>query len=145
MTSQKSSTKPFASLTKDGLQGVEKELETMILNGQMIEKKWVTPDEKLRQFAKTYFPEETDGQKIFFERKGNRARHPVAIASIEGTEYESVTDTDNLTVYVGGPGSMVGAALNAVNAKDRNQNEKVMFVTHDFEHTNAPNLSLIHI
>ena len=131
-------------------QGRDESLEQVctqhIRNGCSIElqRKWVNPDTDLQKETMATFPEACQNHRVFNPRTGKRPKSTVFIRSIEGTPYEHVQDTENLSIYAGGPGSMVGAALDSVissthpppHGKPGNQT-KVMYVTYNFEHSNA--------
>ena len=118
------------------------ELEEALLdcvNAGKIEltEKWVTKNESLKAWASALFPNELENHKVLEPRLGKRSRHVIQICSVHGTEYENLIDTERVAIYVGGPGSMVAAALDSVTTHKRGGVGKVMYATHSFEHSNA--------
>lgn len=116
-----------------------------IKNGRNIElqEKWVNPDPDLQRETMAMFPEACQNHRVFSPRSGKRPKTTVFIRSIRGTPYEHLQDTENLSIYAGGPGSMVGAALDSVISfsnpppREKRKCRKVMYATYDFEHSNA--------
>ena len=131
-------------------QGRDESLEQVctqhIRNGCSIEfeRKWVNPDTDLQRETMAMFPEACQNHRVFNPRTGKRPKSTVFIRSIQGTPYEHMQDTANLSIYAGGPGSMVGAALDSIISSTHppphgklGKQTKVMYVTYDFEHSNA--------
>ena len=117
-----------------------------IKNARNIElhEKWVNPDADLRRETLAMFPDACRNHRVFDARTGKRPKTTVYVRSIEGTPYEHLQDTANLSIYAGGPGSMVGAALDSVISSTHSpthgtlgKQTNVMYVTYDFEHSNA--------
>ena len=114
-----------------------------IRNGGNIElqQKWVNPDSCLQSEVLAVFPDACQNHRVFTPRTGKRPKSTVFIRSVQGTSYEHLHDTANLSIYAGGPGSMVGAALDSVTSSTclhpNRKQTKVMYVTYDFEHSNA--------
>lgn len=101
--------------------------------------KWVTKNESLKAWACALFPNELENHKVLEPRRGRRPRHVVQICSVYGTGYENLIDTERVAIYVGGPGSMVAAALDSVVAAHKSGVGvgKVIYATYSFEHSNA--------
>ena len=126
-------------------ESVEQMCTDHIRNGRNIElqRKWVNPNPHLQRETSAMFPEACQNHRVFTPRTGKRPKNTVVIRSVQGTPYEHLYDTTNLSVYAGGPGSMVGAALNSIISTTRpscgklGKPSKVMYVTYDFEHSNA--------
>ncbi|XP_064404146.1 uncharacterized protein LOC135349542 [Halichondria panicea] len=97
-------------------------------------KKWVNPDHEIRQKALQLFPEACENHHVFDRSTEEHPKTRVTIRSIKGTKYDSLFDENSLAVYAGGPGSMMGAALNSTLSGPQ---QKVMFVTYDFKYSNA--------
>ena len=119
---------------------LDRYLRELIMSGDDIElqRKWVTSNSQLRKYTKQHFPEECQNHRVFVERSGERPKSIVTIRSVEGTQYEHLRDANNTAIYAGGPGSMVGAALDSVLSSQNQANlSNVMYVTYDFEHSNA--------
>ena len=118
-----------------------------IRNGRNTElqRKWVNPNPDLQRETLAMFPEACQNHRVFTPRRtGKRPKNTVVIRSIQGTPYEHLHDTADLSIYAGGPGSMVGAALDSVISSTHpsprgklDKPSKVMYVTYDFEHSNA--------
>ena len=114
-----------------------------IRSGRNIElqQKWVNPNPHLQRETIAMFPEACQNHRVFTPRTGKRPKNTVVIRSVQGTPYEHLHDTTNLSIYAGGPGSMVGAALDSIISPrgklDISKPPKVMYVTYDFEHSNA--------
>lgn len=116
---------------------LEKALLDWVRGGKIeLTEKWVTKNDGVKAWATATFPDELDNHKVLEPRRGRRARHVVQICSVHGTEYESVSDTEKVAIYVGGPGSMVAAALDSV-AAHKNRDGKVIYAAYSFEHSNA--------
>ena len=98
--------------------------------------KWVTKNESLKAWASALFPNEFENHKVLEPRQGRRPKHTIQICTVLGTEYEDVRDTEQVAIYVGGPGSMVAAALDSV-ATHKKGVGKVIYATYSFEHSNA--------
>ena len=127
-------------------ESVEQVCTDHIRNGRNIElqRKWVNPNPHLQRETLAVFPEACQNHHVFTPRTGKRPKNTVIIRSVHGTPYEHLYDTANLSIYAGGPGSMVGAALNSVISTTHpfprgkfDTPSKVMYVTYDFEHSNA--------
>ena len=136
-----------------------RELETYLLRlieegNNELNEKWVTGNEEVRELLLRLFPRECENFKVLEPRRGPRPRSVVKICSIYGTEYEHVHDAQQqqggsggnhdqqqpVSLYVGGPGSMVGAALDSILSHSKSSSPaggQVMFVTSSFEHSNA--------
>ena len=111
-----------------------------------LQRKWINPNLDLQEEALTMFPEACQNHHIFSPHSGHRPKHTVVIRSIYGTPYEKLHDTANVSIYAGGPGCMVGAALDSIisstcnsshNQEKLSEPSKVMFVIYNFEHSNA--------
>ena len=127
-------------------ENVEQVCTDHIRNGRNIElrRKWVNPSPHLQRETLAMFPEACQNHCVFTPRIGKRPKNTVIIRSVQGTPYEHLYDTANLSIYAGGPGSMVGAALDSVISTTQSSRHgklskpsKVMYVTYDFEHSNA--------
>lgn len=125
----------------EGKKGIELEqyLKKLIQGSSTeLHQKWVISNSQLRKCTENLFPEACQNHRVFVERSGKRPKNIVTICSIEGSEYNHLHDANNTAVYAGGPGSMVGAALDSVlSAKNQARPSTVKFMTHDFEHSNA--------
>lgn len=109
-----------------------------------LQRKWVNPNAELQRQTMAMFPDSCKNHRVFDQRTGKRPKCTVVIRSIHGMPYEHLHDTDNLSIYAGGPGSMVGAALDSIVSSSQStfdgkpsKQSKVMYVTYDFEHSNA--------
>lgn len=134
-----------------GLQGsqgaeLDRYLTSLIRSNKNVElkEKWVNPNPELKERTLELFPDACWNHRVFDLRVGKRPKTVVTIRSINGTDYENIQDDTCLSIYAGGPGSMVGAALDSVlsNRDDSfnsssNQRGNVMYVTYDFNHSNA--------
>ena len=133
-----------------GSQGTEldKYLTSLLRSNNTVElkEKWVNPNPELKKRTLELFPDVCQNHHVFDPRAGERPKTVVTIRSIKGTEYEHIRDDTCLSVYAGGPGSMVGAALDSAlsnpdasfnSSSSSNQRRNVMYVTYDFHHSNA--------
>ena len=127
-------------------ESVEQVCTDHIMNGRNVElqQKWVNPNPHLQRETLAMFPEACRNHHVFTPRTGSRPKNTVVIRSVQGTPYEHLHDTTNLSIYAGGPGSMVGAALDSVISTSHpspcgklGKPTNVMYVTYDFEHSNA--------
>ena len=135
----------MAGARQSNKESIEQICTDRIRNGCNIElqEKWVNPNLNLQKETLAMFPEACQNHHIFSQHSGLRPKHIVVIRSVYGTPYEHLHDTANLSIYAGGPGCMVGAALDSVISSSRSEKSgitkpsKVMFVTYNFEHSNA--------
>ena len=136
----------MAGSKQSNRESIEQICTDHIRNGRNMElqKKWITPNLELQQEALAMFPEACQNHRVFSPHNGQRPKHTVVIRSIYGTPYEKLHDTANVSIYAGGPGCMVGAALDSIISSTHNSSQgklgktsKVMFVTYDFGHSNA--------
>ena len=123
-------------------QSLERVCTDRIKNGSNIElqRKWINPCPRLQRETLAVFPKACQNHRVFTPRTEKRPKNTVSIRSVEGTPYEQLHDTDSLSIYAGGPGSMVGAALDSITQHHHEKlgkPSKVMYVTYDFEHSNA--------
>lgn len=126
-------------------ESIEEVCTDHIRNGRNIELqwKWVNPNTQLQGETLSMFPEACQNHRVFTPRTGKRPKNTVVIRSVQGTPYEHVHDASSLSIYAGGPGSMVGAALDSIistsppSCGKLGKPSKVMYVTYDFEHSNA--------
>lgn len=126
-------------LEGDGGDSLDKYLTGLIHNDKNSElkKKWINPDPRLKEKALELFPDACRNHHVFDRSTQDHPKTCVTIRSVRGTQYEGVCDQKPLAMYVGGPGSMIGAALNSVQSWTRDSPHKVMYVTYDFKHSNA--------
>ena len=98
----------------------EKDIEHIctecIGNGRDMEfqEKWINPNVDIQRETLAIFPEACQNHLIFSQHSGLHPKHTVVIRSVYGTAYEHLHDTANVSIYAGGPGSMVGAAIDSV-------------------------------
>lgn len=123
-------------------ESIEQVCTDHIRNGRNTELqwKWVNPNPHLQREALAIFPEACQNHRVFTPRTGKRPKNTVVVRSVQGTPYELLHDATSLSIYAGGPGSMVGAALDSIistTPPSCGKLGKVMYVTYDFEHSNA--------
>ena len=108
-----------------------------ILNGSyLLKNKWITSNENLKEQAVNLFPDSIDNFQILSPRQGTKEKHRVLISTVEGTPYEHLHDHDNTRIYAGGPGSMVGAALDSVLTRKDSGNGSVVYLNDNFLNSN---------
>lgn len=128
--------------------GIEQICTDRIRNGcdMELQEKWVNPNLDLQRETLAMFPEACQNHRIFSQHSGLHPKHTVVVRSVYGTAYEHLHDTANVSIYAGGPGSMVGAAIDSVISSSSispsgkrgvAKPSKVMFVTHSFQLSNA--------
>ena len=140
----------MARARQSSKESIEQICKDCIKNKRDIElqEKWVNPNLDLQRETLAMFPEACQNHHIFTQHSGLHPKHTVVIRSVYGTPYEHLHDTENVSIYAGGPGSMVGAALDSIISSSRScstpgvkssstKPSKVMFVTHSFQHSNA--------
>ena len=112
-----------------------------------LQEKWVNPNLDIQRQTLAMFPEACQNHRIFSQHSGLRPKHTVVVRSVYGTAYEHLHDTANVSIYAGGPGSMVGAAIDSVTSSNSSsppsgkcgvvKPSKVIFVTQSFQQSNA--------
>ena len=103
-----------------------------------VKEKWINPDIVLKQRTQQLFPNACRNHHVFDPSTQDHPKTCVTIRSIRGTQYEGVSDRTSMAVYAGGPGSMIGAALNSTaRSLSGDSTNRVMYVTYDFKHSNA--------
>ena len=126
------------ALEGGGGDDLDKYLTDLIRMSKNIElkEKWINPNTLLKQATLQLFPDACRNHHVFDHSTQEHPKTCVTIRSIRGTCYEGVRDHTSLAVYAGGPGSMIGAALNSALSLSGGSG-KVLYVTYDFKHSNA--------
>ena len=110
--------------------------EKILKGNYLLKNKWITSNETLKEQAIDLFPNSIDNFQILSPKQGTKEKHRVLISTVEGTPYEHLHDHDNTRIYGGGPGSMVGAALDSVLTHKDTGKGSIVYLNDNFRNSN---------
>ncbi len=110
--------------------------EEILKGNYLLKNKWITSNETLKEQVVNVFPNSIDNFQILAPRHGVKEKHRVLISTVEGTPYEHLHDHGNTRIYAGGPGSMVGAALDSVLTHKDSSKGSVVYLNDNFCNSN---------